>query len=201
MTDLQPEALVDAVPGWDWQDLPPVVERPFEVDVLFDATCDAAARTVITQISSKLPELLQAFWQVLQDVVAEGGLVADTLNPFFQASGLEIEVLWVSNPTIQAQNLMHRGKDEATDVLSFPMETTTPDGQRLLGSILVSVPWAMAQAGQAKANETVEHYLLERVTHGLLHLMGLHHDTMADYERVVGIQAKVLAHLYGSVEP
>lgn len=178
-----------------------MVEPPFEVDVLFDASCDTAARSVITQISPKLPELLQAIWHVLQGVVAEGGLVADTLLPVFQASGLGVEVLWVSNPTIQAQNRMHRGKDEATDVLSFPMGATTPDGQRLLGSILVSVPWGMAQAGQTKPHETVEQYLLERVTHGLLHLMGLHHDTMTDYERVVGIQAKVLAHLYGSVEP
>jgi len=62
-----------------------------------------------------------------------------------------------------------RGKDEATDVLSFPGE-----GEHV-GDILISVPTARRQA--AAAGHPVERELKVLLLHGLLHCMGYDHET------------------------
>ena len=184
---------IEVVETTEWLDYPSIQMSPFELDVLLDSSCTESEQAIAREVSGKLPHLLQAFWQVISEKASFEPDLNSLLEPALKAKSLSVELLWVTNTSIQRENKLHRRKDEATDVLSFPMETMTPDGQRMLGSILVSVPWAITQTADSvkSAPQALEWYLLERVTHGLLHLLGIHHNTMEAYNRVVAIQREV----------
>ena len=69
-------------------------------------------------------------------------------------------------------------RDEVTDVLSFPLEEgvempTGTDGLNL-GDIVVCYPQAKRQAMQW--NKLIDDEIEFLACHGLLHLLGVHHD-------------------------
>ena len=79
-------------------------------------------------------------------------------------------------------NRGYRGKDAATDVLSFPMEhAPAADAERLLGDVVISVDTAARQATEYDA--TLQRELYRLLIHGLLHLLG--HDHVRAAERRV----------------
>ena len=66
-------------------------------------------------------------------------------------------------------------KDYATDVLSFPSQTTVATSDRSIGDLAISADRALEQArehGHSLADE-----LKILMLHGVLHLMGLDHET------------------------
>ena len=74
-------------------------------------------------------------------------------------------------------NREHRGKDEPTDVLSFPVDGAGPaSGPRELGDIVIC---------EAHTSD-----LGEAVVHGALHLAGMDHET--DDGEMLALQARVL---------
>ena len=86
-------------------------------------------------------------------------------------------IVFVSDAAIRKLNRQFRGKDSATDVLSFSSqaESFEASAEKNLGEIVISLERAQAQAkenGLAKVNE-VEQLIL----HGLLHLCGYDHET------------------------
>lgn len=96
----------------------------------------------------------------------------------------EVSVLLTGDAEIQALNKAYRGKDKPTDVLSFAQrEGEFGDlGDPLLGDIVVSVPRAREQAKQASHSALAETTML--LAHGLLHLLGWDHDTLAKDKRM-----------------
>jgi len=91
-----------------------------------------------------------------------------------RAAGLRgsVNVLITSNAEIRSLNRRFRGKDKATDVLSFP---AAPDAsQELAGDIAISAEVASQNArflGHAPAEEVKILTL-----HGILHLRGYDHE-------------------------
>jgi len=88
-----------------------------------------------------------------------------------------VSIVFVSDQMIKKLNRQFRGKDFATDVLSFRNHAERFESQndRTLGEIVISVDRAAAQAkenGLSFSNE-VEQLIL----HGLLHLCGYDHET------------------------
>ena len=79
----------------------------------------------------------------------------------------------VDDESIRELNRDHRGKDKATDVLSFPMEDTLSP-ERLLGDIVISVETARRQAADYDA--PVQREIERLLIHGVLHLMGHDHE-------------------------
>jgi len=93
-----------------------------------------------------------------------------------------VAVELVSPERIQELNREHRGRDAATDVLSFPVDGDGPAaGARELGDIVICPP------------ETAD--LHEAVVHGALHLVGMDHET--DQGEMLALQREIL----GWVEP
>jgi probable rRNA maturation factor len=93
------------------------------------------------------------------------------------AAEREATIVFVSDAAIRKFNRQFRGKDYATDVLSFPAqpEPFEHEGDANLGEVVISVDRAAAQAkenGLSTANE-IEQLIL----HGLLHLCGYDHET------------------------
>lgn len=89
----------------------------------------------------------------------------------------------VRDPKIRALNRHYRGRDAATDVLSFPLGDSPHNGalERLLGDVVISVDTARRQAAAYDAPLQREIYRL--LIHGLLHLKG--HDHIEARERQV----------------
>lgn len=98
----------------------------------------------------------------LTRLVAELAPAADSLG-----------VRFAGDRALRAANRTFRGKDSATDVLSFPGDPG-PEGVHL-GDILVSVPTARRQA--AAAGHEVERELRILLLHGVLHCLGYDHET------------------------
>jgi len=88
----------------------------------------------------------------------------------------EIDLTVCNNQTIQEYNRDYRGKDKATDVLSFPIhnEIISNDFQMPLGSIVISADFVKEKAKEFGHTNNNELSLL--FTHGLLHLLGFDHE-------------------------
>lgn len=72
---------------------------------------------------------------------------------------------------LQRLNLQFLGHDYPTDVLSFPSGA----GEGDLGELAISVPRAAAQAEEQ--GHSVEQEIEILMLHGLLHLLGMDHET------------------------
>jgi len=99
-----------------------------------------------------------------------------------------VDVVMVTDDEMREINVSHRGIDEATDVLSFPLldlkpgEGVTqdffllpPDVSQHLGDVVISVPRVESQAEEA--GHSPERELAFLTVHGILHILGYDHDT------------------------
>jgi len=114
---------------------------------------------------------------ILQKRVA--GLTERALDRFLararRAAGLRrpVNVLVTSNRELQSLNRRFRGKDEPTDVLSFP---ELPGAKaRYAGEIAVSAEIAARNARTLGHSAAAEIKIL--ALHGILHLRGYDHET------------------------
>jgi probable rRNA maturation factor len=93
---------------------------------------------------------------------------------------VQMTVVFVRDKKIRTLNRDYRGKDYATDVLSFQTsdgedEASNFGGENYIGDIVISTDTAMRQAEEAK--QTFEREVQELVIHGVLHLCGYDHET------------------------
>ena len=86
----------------------------------------------------------------------------------------DVSIAVVSDRRMRALNRQFRGKDTATDVLSFPA-THMPGVSSFLGDIVIAAGVAVRQAREAGHPVSTELKVL--ALHGLLHLLGYDHDT------------------------
>jgi len=105
----------------------------------------------------------------------------------------ELSVLFCNNKYIKSLNAQYRNKDEATDVLSFPLGETGPSGQYLAGDIVVSLDALEENARYFHVTEDEE--LRRLLIHGILHLAGADHATNKDKEPMLREQEALLAVL------
>ncbi|MES1246037.1 MAG: rRNA maturation RNase YbeY [Acidobacteriota bacterium] len=89
-------------------------------------------------------------------------------------------VRFASDRELRRVNRDYRGKDKATDVLSFPGEPPVEGVEigeegRHVGDILISVPTARRQA--AERGHAPEREIRTLLLHGLLHCLGYDHET------------------------
>lgn len=87
------------------------------------------------------------------------------------ASGRPFDCLITGDAELRRLNRDYRGKDYPTDVLSFPL----PNARNSLGDIAISLPRARAQSREY--GHTPEQEIQVLMLHGLLHLLGMDHET------------------------
>jgi probable rRNA maturation factor len=151
--------------------------------------------SVEVQNHTRVPIDVSAVAALVDAVLAEEG-----------AAGAEVGVTFVGAGRIRTLNRGHRGKDEVTDVLSFPLEDPADgaatsgagpefDGDeasagppRLLGDVVVGARQALHQARAAGVPPSAEVATL--LVHGVLHLLGYDHE--ADGGEMVQRQAELL---------
>jgi probable rRNA maturation factor len=144
-----------------------------------------------------MTSLLEKAWPFFL-MAAEQEKLYDELPLNLHKKVLEVELIWTNNSTMQSLNQMYRQKDSPTDVLTFTLlaDADEPDLWMILpvlhlGSIFISLEYAEA-AIKEHPGLSLEQYLLERFIHGMLHLFGMHHDTMEKFEKVSHIQKRVM---------
>lgn len=110
-----------------------------------------------------------------------GALSKSGLTRFFNraraAVGLDgdVEVLLTDDATLRRLNRSFRGKNKATDVLSFPA-AENPDGYagNYSGDLAISLDTAARQA--AAFGHSLRDEVRILLLHGLLHLTGMDHE-------------------------
>jgi probable rRNA maturation factor len=126
--------------------------------------------------------------ELVLEGVAEAGLDPASVERLVQAVlddlGVEgpcsLSVSLVDDDAIRRLNREHRGLDEVTDVLSFPvdgLDPLPPAMERELGDVVISLAQARRQAVDEGVSEHEE--LTSLVVHGVLHLAGFDHETDA----------------------
>jgi probable rRNA maturation factor len=90
-----------------------------------------------------------------------------------------LAIEYVDAARIAELNLEHRGKAGPTDVLSFPVDELSGQGEapRELGDVVIC------------PRHTVD--LREAIVHGVLHLLGMDHET--DNGEMLDLQARLLS--------
>ena len=108
-----------------------------------------------------------------------------------------VSLALVGDLRIRRLNKVWRGIDKVTDVLSFDFSpepgfagTAGADGLQQLGDIVISLPQVRRQAKEI--GRPVGQELSLMLVHGLLHLLGLDHDTARKETRMFGLQQEIL---------
>lgn len=98
-------------------------------------------------------------------------------------TGAALSLWLVGDETMRALNREHRGKDRATDVLSFRI------GGEILGDVVISVDTAKRQAVEygAPLQREVERLLI----HGILHLLGHDHVRAGERKRMLAEERRL----------
>lgn len=117
------------------------------------------------------------------------------LNHLEQDAGddLELSLRIVDETEITGLNRQFRGKDKATNVLSFPADLPDEVGLNLLGDIAICAQVIEREA--AEQDKTIEAHYAHMSIHGLLHLSGYDHVEDQEAEEMETLEAKILGHL------
>jgi probable rRNA maturation factor len=111
------------------------------------------------------------------------------------ATPAELAVRFVDDEEGRTLNRDYRGKDHATNVLSFPYES----GARLSGDLVLCLPVVKREAQEQ--GKSIEAHFAHLIVHGMLHLQGYDHETgRADAERMEATEREIL-HALGYPDP
>jgi probable rRNA maturation factor len=124
-------------------------------------------------------------------------LVVAAANAALTAAQREgaVVVLLTDDAGVQDLNSRFRGKDSATNVLSFP---APPNPEDHLGDVALAHGVCVREA--AEQGKTLAHHLQHLVAHGVLHLVGYDHETDDEAEDMEGLERVVMAGL-GAPDP
>jgi probable rRNA maturation factor len=113
--------------------------------------------------------------------------------------GTEIAVQLTDDAEVRVLNREWRGKDYATNVLSFPTPDDAPTaGPRHLGDIAIAFETTHREAGDE--GKAFHHHLVHLAVHGTLHLLGFDHEEVEEAEEMEEMERAILAAL-GIADP
>ena len=91
-------------------------------------------------------------------------------------------------------NREYRGKDYATNVLTFPLA----DEPLLMGDIVLCAP-VVAREAEAQQKSLLAHYA-HLTVHGVLHLQGYDHETEAEAVQMENLETEIITQM-GYADP
>ncbi|MEM8695511.1 MAG: rRNA maturation RNase YbeY [Pseudomonadota bacterium] len=147
-------------------------------------------------------------WAVLAlKAVTEAALQTPYGDLVNDAAMVEISIKLTDDTEVQRLNAAYREKDQATNVLSFPMVqadmldtlANSDDGEVLLGDIVLAHGVCIREA-QDKSVSIADH-ATHLIVHGTLHLLGYDHETgEAEADAMEAMERTALAAL-GIADP
>ena len=91
---------------------------------------------------------------------------------------LEVSIAIVGDRKMRSLNKKYRNLDKTANILSFPLsegeQVKLPSDITRLGDIVISYPMVIKESAQQ--DMLVDDRVEELVQHGMLHLLGLHHE-------------------------
>ena len=113
--------------------------------------------------------------------------------------GCEVSVTFTDNEQIKELNSQYRGKNTATDVLSFPMFDNLADAPMVegvpLGDIVISLERAAVQGYHLY--HSLYHEVAFLTVHSTLHLLGYDHETSQEDEDEMFRKQKEIMEIIG----
>ena len=97
-----------------------------------------------------------------------------------------VTVRFVDAEEGQALNRDYRGKDYATNVLSFPYELPP----EMAGDLVVCLPVVLREA--AEQGKAIEAHFAHMLVHGMLHLQGFDHEDDQEAEEMEALERDIL---------
>lgn len=110
----------------------------------------------------------------------------------------EICIRIVSPEESRALNREYRGKDNPTNVLSFPFDMPPGIPMDLLGDLAICAEVVREEAGEQ--GKALHDHWAHMVIHGTLHLLGFDHIKDDEAEEMESLERELLAHL-GIADP
>jgi probable rRNA maturation factor len=101
----------------------------------------------------------------------------------------EVTIRIVDEAESRELNKTYRGKDYATNVLTFPL-TEDP---HLMGDIVICAPVVAAEA--LAQNKALEAHYAHLTVHGILHLHGYDHEAEAQAELMESLETAIVTKL------
>jgi len=121
--------------------------------------------------------------------IAQAAAIEGTADP-----AAEVSVLLCDDAVIAALNARWRGRDEPTNVLSFPAPPAgDPAAPAHLGDIAIACETVIREAQEQ--GQPVSRHLAHLAVHGFLHLLGYDHGTDDEAERMEQLERDILASL------
>ena len=115
-----------------------------------------------------------------------------------QKSKSEVTVVLLDSRNARAMNREFRGKDYATNVLSFPFEPMPGHPSRLLGDLVIC-PSVVVREAKAQKKRVRDHFA-HLTVHGVLHLLGHDHGNTQAAEKMERLERRILAG-FGIADP
>ena len=104
--------------------------------------------------------------------------------------GGNVTIRFVEHEEGRSLNRDFRGKDQATNVLSFVYES----GLQTCGDLVLCAPVVVREA--CEQDKSVQAHFAHLIVHGILHLQGYDHETSEqDARRMEGTERDILASL------
>jgi probable rRNA maturation factor len=127
-----------------------------------------------------------------ETLVRAAGEAALAAEDFVQGA---VTILLADDEAVRDLNARFRGKDYATNVLSFP---APPNPEDHLGDIALAYGVCAREAQEQ--GKSLQAHLQHLVVHGVLHLLGYDHEIETEAEDMEGLERAVLAEL-GVADP
>lgn len=104
--------------------------------------------------------------------------VIDVLKENNVAGPIEVSIAIVGDRKMRELSKKYKGEDKTRNILSFPLAegepVVMPTDVLRLGDIVISYPYVIQEA--IRDEMLVDDRINELVEHGLLHLLGVHHE-------------------------
>jgi len=108
-----------------------------------------------------------------------------------QAPVLNLRI--VDEPEGRALNRQWRGRDYATNVLSFPADLPEGSGVNLLGDVVITA--SVVEREALEQGKPVADHFAHLLVHGILHLRGYDHISDRDAREMEALEIEHLARL------
>jgi probable rRNA maturation factor len=131
-------------------------------------------------------------WVTLPEVEA---LVERAIEAVLPNDARSVDVLLTGDPEIRVLNKQWRGKDSATNVLSFPSpDMPVPEGEAAhLGDLVLA--WDTVEREAEAAQKPLIEHAVHLIVHGMLHLLGFDHENDAEGDVMEAKEIEILASL------
>ncbi|RMB02845.1 rRNA maturation RNase YbeY [Eilatimonas milleporae] len=190
----------------------PEVSHPAAVTTKTDGSGgDAGPAVDITLADASWSELVPSYHMKVTAAVLAALVAAPEVSSEGVSGGisgempaLEVSVRLTDDAEVRVLNRTYRGKDKATNILSFPscaaddlpvaVDHAAKGGPPVLMGDLVLASGVLAREAEAMG-KTPEDHLGHLVVHGVLHLLGYDHMDDVEAERMEALEVRVLGTL------